>query len=93
MKTEIDAGTATLLMSEYSEVRRLHVEVGLQQFNLGERLVNLREQMGEASLKAALASTCPFFHWEDAEHYMNAALDSEFAHRLEAKEQSNRGEP
>jgi len=90
--TEIDSETAELLKSEYSEVRRLSAQVGLRQFHLGERLVDLREQMGEATLKAALAVACPNFHWEDAEHYMNAALDSEFARRLEAEEQDNRGE-
>lgn len=59
----------------------------MRQFRLGDILVDLREQMGEASLKSALALACPHFHWEDAEHDMNASLDSEFARQLEAEEQ------
>jgi len=90
--TKIDSKTAELLKSEYAELRRLYGEVALRQFRLGYCLVDLREQMGEASLKSALALTCPHFHWEDAEQAMDAALDSELVRRLEAKEQVNRDE-
>jgi hypothetical protein len=72
------------LNSVHDRLREKLVHVGLQQIALGRRLVDFREQMGEQSFKAALAAACPNIPWEHAEHFMNAALDSEFVRKYDS---------